>query len=92
MEENSIKVCLFLCMKFSKIQSKTLFKISVEWKWKMTQDSYFLLSVGYLQFDDRHRYTYTQVHGNIHLHTIVGNYWITDIYILQLYAIEIIKI
>lgn len=32
MEDNIIKVYLFLCIKFSKIQFKTLFKISVEWK------------------------------------------------------------
>lgn len=38
MEHNIIKVYLFLCIKFSKIQLKTLFKISVEWKWKITSN------------------------------------------------------
>lgn len=38
MEENSIKVCLVLSIKFSKIQFKTLFKISVEWKRKLTSE------------------------------------------------------
>lgn len=32
MEDNIIKVYLFLCVKFPKIQLKTLFKILVEWK------------------------------------------------------------